>query len=223
MPMGPAPHGAQRQGTATRRGRDFTSTLPYHLTASALNGDPAPPRKLSGRRGQKKSNCPSRAQSRTRPSGYHNSPIVMPQGGSGGHDGKCLGPQHAARSPVRDCRNSSKAWRQENSQRTRLRCHLGHALMGHQPIAVAALHDLRRRREHMCHRRACPLYVLPWASGDCGADRSDQSRSNCQVHTGGASFPETPFGGIKNSGYGREGGVEGTRDFMTTVFVSTQN
>jgi acyl-CoA reductase-like NAD-dependent aldehyde dehydrogenase len=33
------------------------------------------------------------------------------------------------------------------------------------------------------------------------------------------SNPETPFGGVKDSGYGREGGVEGVRAYMTCKFV----
>jgi succinate-semialdehyde dehydrogenase/glutarate-semialdehyde dehydrogenase len=32
--------------------------------------------------------------------------------------------------------------------------------------------------------------------------------------------PETPFGGIKHSGYGSEGGIEGLEAFLTTRFVS---
>lgn len=31
---------------------------------------------------------------------------------------------------------------------------------------------------------------------------------------------ETPFGGVKDSGYGREGGTEGVREYMTIKFVS---
>ncbi len=33
------------------------------------------------------------------------------------------------------------------------------------------------------------------------------------------SNPETPFGRIKDSGYGREGGTEGVRAYMTCKFV----
>lgn len=36
----------------------------------------------------------------------------------------------------------------------------------------------------------------------------------------GLALPETPFGGIKDSGYGSEGGAEGLEPYLTTKFIS---
>ena len=36
----------------------------------------------------------------------------------------------------------------------------------------------------------------------------------------GIALPETPFGGIKESGYGHEGGAEGLTVYMQTKFIS---
>jgi succinate-semialdehyde dehydrogenase/glutarate-semialdehyde dehydrogenase len=36
----------------------------------------------------------------------------------------------------------------------------------------------------------------------------------------GLALPETPFGGVKDSGYGHEGGLEGLNVYMQTKFVS---
>ena len=36
----------------------------------------------------------------------------------------------------------------------------------------------------------------------------------------GIALPETPFGGIKESGYGSEGGIEGLNAYLQTKFVS---
>lgn len=36
----------------------------------------------------------------------------------------------------------------------------------------------------------------------------------------GLALPETPFGGIKDSGYGSEGGAEGLEPYLITKFVS---
>jgi succinate-semialdehyde dehydrogenase/glutarate-semialdehyde dehydrogenase len=36
----------------------------------------------------------------------------------------------------------------------------------------------------------------------------------------GVSMPETPFGGVKESGYGSEGGVEGLEGYLNTKFVT---
>lgn len=36
----------------------------------------------------------------------------------------------------------------------------------------------------------------------------------------GIALPETPFGGIKDSGFGHEGGVEGLQAYLSAKFVS---
>lgn len=43
---------------------------------------------------------------------------------------------------------------------------------------------------------------------------------NLSINTLEASLPETPFGGVKSSGYGREGGSEGLHHYMTVKNVS---
>ena len=43
---------------------------------------------------------------------------------------------------------------------------------------------------------------------------------NVSINTLEASIPETPFGGVKSSGYGREGGTEGLHNYMITKNVS---
>ena len=47
---------------------------------------------------------------------------------------------------------------------------------------------------------------------------------NFSINTLEASLPETPFGGVKASGYGREGGTEGLESYLTTrnVWHSTE-
>jgi len=40
------------------------------------------------------------------------------------------------------------------------------------------------------------------------------------VNTFMVSLPETPFGGVKESGFGSEGGIEGNDAYMATKFVS---
>jgi succinate-semialdehyde dehydrogenase/glutarate-semialdehyde dehydrogenase len=43
---------------------------------------------------------------------------------------------------------------------------------------------------------------------------------NVSINTLEASLPETPFGGVKSSGFGREGGTEGLHNYMFTKNVS---
>ncbi len=43
---------------------------------------------------------------------------------------------------------------------------------------------------------------------------------NVSINTLEASLPETPFGGVKSSGYGREGGTEGLHNYMITKNIS---
>ena len=43
---------------------------------------------------------------------------------------------------------------------------------------------------------------------------------NVSINTLEASLPETPFGGVKSSGYGREGGTEGLHNYMIVKNIS---
>lgn len=43
---------------------------------------------------------------------------------------------------------------------------------------------------------------------------------NVSFNTLEASLPETPFGGVKSSGYGREGGVEGLHNYTYVKNIS---
>src|SRR4029077_18100128 len=40
------------------------------------------------------------------------------------------------------------------------------------------------------------------------------------VNSIAVSTPETPFGGVKESGYGSEGGIEGLAAYLNTKFIS---
>ena len=50
--------------------------------------------------------------------------------------------------------------------------------------------------------------------------RSEIQAGLLAVNSTAVSTPETPFGGIKHSGYGSEGGVEGLDAFLVTRFIS---
>ena len=50
------------------------------------------------------------------------------------------------------------------------------------------------------------------------ADALDAGMVTINHH--GLALPETPFGGIKDSGYGHEGGIEGLSAYLQTKFVS---
>ncbi len=40
------------------------------------------------------------------------------------------------------------------------------------------------------------------------------------INNFGASLPEAPFGGVKSSGYGSEGGYEGLDPYLVTKYVN---
>ena len=43
------------------------------------------------------------------------------------------------------------------------------------------------------------------------------------VNSGIISNPAAPFGGVKQSGLGREGGAEGIEEFLETVYIGLSN
>ena len=59
---------------------------------------------------------------------------------------------------------------------------------------------------------------------DCQA-RHKRSRTAIEagmlsINHHGIALPETPFGGIKDSGFGHEGGIEGLQAYLTAKMVS---
>ena len=59
------------------------------------------------------------------------------------------------------------------------------------------------------------VQTLARAQAALGANVRVVCVNHCQ-----ASLPETPFGGFKDSGLGKEGGIEGLQEFMQIKYVS---
>ena len=50
--------------------------------------------------------------------------------------------------------------------------------------------------------------------------RSELESGMVSINHFGLALPETPFGGVKESGHGSEGGTEGLDAYLSTKFVS---
>ncbi len=90
------------------------------------------------------------------------------------------------------------------------------------PLAIVnPVDDLN---EAIAAANAVPYGLAAYAFSD-RADEVDLltdgiEAGNLSINTLEASLPETPFGGVKASGYGREGGAEGILHYMVTKHVS---
>ena len=97
-------------------------------------------------------------------------------------------------------------------------------IMQEEPFGpVAVLNPVRDLDEAIARANAVP-YGLAGYGFTNRADYIDRmidgvEVGNFSVNTLEASLPETPFGGVKSSGYGREGGTEGLESYLTVKNV----
>jgi succinate-semialdehyde dehydrogenase/glutarate-semialdehyde dehydrogenase len=63
-------------------------------------------------------------------------------------------------------------------------------------------------------------YAYTHDTGRATALAADIESGLIGINHHGLAVPETPFGGIKDSGYGSEGGAEGLEPYLITKFVS---
>lgn len=97
-------------------------------------------------------------------------------------------------------------------------------IMQQEPFGpIAVLNPVRDLDEAIANANAVPYGLAGYAFTN-RADYIDRITDevevgNLSVNTLEASLPETPFGGVKSSGYGREGGTEGLESYLTTKNV----
>lgn len=93
-------------------------------------------------------------------------------------------------------------------------------IMQEEPFGpIAVLNPVQNLDEAIAEANAVP-YGLAGYGFTNRADYIDRmidevEVGNFSINTLEASLPETPFGGVKSSGYGREGGTEGLESYMT--------
>jgi hypothetical protein len=68
-------------------------------------------------------------------------------------------------------------------------------------------HD-RETRRRICRMPARPTSI------------ARSKRRHVAVNSINVSTPEAPFGGVKESGYGSEGGIESLQAYLSTKFIS---
>ncbi|MCT4609684.1 MAG: NAD-dependent succinate-semialdehyde dehydrogenase [Pelagimonas sp.] len=93
-------------------------------------------------------------------------------------------------------------------------------IMQEEPFGpVAVINPVSSLDEAIAQANSVPYGLAGYAFTN-RADYIDQlidevEVGNLSINTLEASMPETPFGGVKSSGYGREGGTEGLENYMT--------
>jgi succinate-semialdehyde dehydrogenase/glutarate-semialdehyde dehydrogenase len=93
-------------------------------------------------------------------------------------------------------------------------------IMQEEPFGpIAVINSVKSLDEAIARANAVPYGLAGYAFTN-RADYIDRmidevEVGNFSVNTLEASMPETPFGGVKSSGYGREGGSEGLDNYMT--------
>ncbi len=99
------------------------------------------------------------------------------------------------------------------------------AAMQEEPFGpLALIHRTRTLEEAIGKANALPFglaaYAFTRSTGNAEALMAGVECGNLSINHLTASFPETPFGGVKDSGYGREGGTEGLSCYTVTKNVS---
>ena len=98
-------------------------------------------------------------------------------------------------------------------------------VMNEEPFGPLALmtpfHDLD---EAVAEANRLPFGLAAYAYTSSAATAAKVAASvesgMMSINHHGLALPETPFGGVKDSGYGSEGGVEGLDAYLATKFVT---
>ncbi|MEM9566371.1 MAG: NAD-dependent succinate-semialdehyde dehydrogenase [Actinomycetota bacterium] len=101
----------------------------------------------------------------------------------------------------------------------------GARVLREEPFGPIAILNPVDSIDHAIERANSVPYGLAAYGFTNRADYVDQlvdrvEAGNLSINTLEASLPETPFGGVKSSGYGREGGAEGLHHYMVVKNVS---
>ncbi|MGA0598113.1 NAD-dependent succinate-semialdehyde dehydrogenase [Enterovirga sp. CN4-39] len=93
------------------------------------------------------------------------------------------------------------------------------------PLAILQPFDSADAAIAEANRLSVGLAAYAWTGSLRTAERlaREIQAGSLAVNHWAASFPETPFGGIKESGFGLEGGQEGLQAFRQQRFVSVQS
>lgn len=89
---------------------------------------------------------------------------------------------------------------------------------------LALLSRVKSVDEALSKTNSLPYGLAAYAFTESAATSDKISQSvecgNLAINHLTASFAETPFGGVKDSGYGREGGIEGLDGYTITKLAS---
>jgi len=90
------------------------------------------------------------------------------------------------------------------------------------PIAVVTDFETEKEAYELANDTSAGLCAYAYTKDISKATRASESLNFgiIGINTGAISAPEAPFGGMNDSGYGREGAIEGMEAFLETKYVA---